>query len=442
MQEILSYKLFNGGGFVFTIGQLALLFILISLLFILYRVLLKKYFPSVFKQTKITDEEKDKLSRLLKGLAILLFILFVFLILQLDPNLPVTGNRFVNLLTVIKAGIFLQAARLFGWLIFNLFIHEQYSDKKANVGVPEDSGEEDSESSITRTLNLVIYSVVLLYVLTSFGWDLTLIERTINGNTFSFNISNIVHAVLIILVARLFVWAFTKIFLRRVYGRRHVELGSQFAINQLVKYVIYVFAIIMALDVFGIKMNILLGGAAALLVGVGLGLQQTFNDFISGLVLLFERSVSVGDILEVDGQIGRIKEIGLRSTTMETRGNINIVVPNHKLVNEKVVNWNHHNDKVRFHIEVGVAYGSDSANVKKILILAIKDNPYDLAYPAPFVRFETFGSSSLDFKLYFFSRNLMVIEDIKSDIRLEIDRLFRENDIEIPFPQRVIKVVR
>ncbi|MBT8189983.1 MAG: mechanosensitive ion channel, partial [Bacteroidia bacterium] len=186
----------------------------------------------------------------------------------------------------------------------------------------------------------------------------------------------------------------------------------------------------------GINMTLPLGGAAALLVGIGLGLQQTFNDFISGIVLLFERSVSVGDVLEFEGTVGTIKEIGLRSSIVETRENISLIVPNHLLVNNKVINWTHFSDKVRFEINIGVAYGSDAALVKKILLDIADQNPYVLQYPSPIVRLKQFGESSLDFTLYFFSRNYMVIEDIKSDIRLEINRMFNEFNITIPFPQR------
>ena len=271
---------------------------------------------------------------------------------------------------------------------------------------------------------------------------MTLFQKSINGEIVSIKTSNILYAILIILVARLVVWVVTQIFLYGVYRNKNIEVGSRYAINQLVKYVIYIFAIIMALDVFGINMNILLGGAAALLVGIGLGLQQTFNDFISGIVLLFERSVSVGDVLEIDGEVGRVKEIGLRSSTLLTRGNIRLVVPNHKLVNEKVINWNHNSEIVRFDIPVGVAYASDTSLVKKCLIKSVKSSPYVLDYPAPFVRFQEFGASSLDFQLYFFSKNLMVIEDIKSDIRFEINKLFRENDISIPFPQRDVRIYK
>ena len=212
--------------------------------------------------------------------------------------------------------------------------------------------------------------------------------------------------------------------------------------NQLVKYVVYLIAIIMALNVLGIDMSLVLGGAAALLVGIGLGLQQTFNDVISGLVILFERSVSVGDVLEFDSTVGIVKRIGIRASTIETRGNTSIVVPNHMLVNEKVVNWNHFSEKVRFSIDIGVAYGSDTELVKKLLLESVLSNPYVEKYPASFVRFQNFGDFALEFSLYFFSRNLLIIEDVKSDIRLEIDKLFRQNSITIPFPQSEIHIRR
>jgi small-conductance mechanosensitive channel len=183
-------------------------------------------------------------------------------------------------------------------------------------------------------------------------------------------------------------------------------------------------------------MTILLGGAAALLVGVGLGLQQTFNDFTSGIVLLFERSVAVGDILEFGDKIGIVQQIGMRSSILETRGNVSLVVPNSKLVNDSIINWTHFSSKVRFSVDVGVSYGCDTKLVKKLLLEIANDSPYVLQYPAPFVRFQDFGDSSLNMSLYFFSRNCIIIEDIKSDIRFNIDAAFRENKIIIPFPQR------
>ena len=117
-----------------------------------------------------------------------------------------------------------------------------------------------------------------------------------------------------------------------------------------------------------------------------------------------------------------------------------MIVPNSKLVVNNVINWSHYDDKVRFKVSVGVAYGTDTALVKSILLETAKEHSFVLKYPSPFVRFTDFGSSSLDFELLFYSKNFTIIEDVKSDIRFEIDRKFRESNIEIPFPQRDVWV--
>jgi small-conductance mechanosensitive channel len=438
MKDILLYALFQVGDRDITVGQLAMAIGLVFLLFSLYRFTLRKFFPQVFTITEIEEDERLKLNKLFRGLALLLFLLCLVLILGLDIVLYQKEEVKISVLTLVRVASFVQVMRLFHWLLSNLFIHNYYVRSEAKKNRESDLIE-TTESSAKANLKYIFVLIILSYVLRNLSWDLTLYEKTINGEIVKFGVSNILYAILVIFVARLFVWGITQLFLLGIYKTRKVAVGSRYAINQLVKYIVYVLAIIFALGAFGINMSLLLGGAAALLVGIGLGLQQTFNDFISGLVLLFERSVSVGDVLEVDGQVGTVKEIGLRSTRLETRGNVDFLLPNHKLVNEKVINWNHNNDKVRFEINVGVAYGTDTSVVKELLLKSVKDNPYIIDFPSPFVRFQDFGESSLDFTLYFFTRNLMIIEDIKSDIRLEIDRLFREGSIEIPFPQIVVR---
>jgi small-conductance mechanosensitive channel len=136
--------------------------------------------------------------------------------------------------------------------------------------------------------------------------------------------------------------------------------------------------------------------------------------------------------------IGTVQKIGLRTSLIETRESITVVVPNSKLVTDNVINWSHLDKKVKFIISVGVAYGSDTKLVKSILLKVAEEHPEVVEHPNPFVRFTNFGNSSLDFELHFFSRNFMRIEDVKSDLRFEIDNNFRENDVEIPFPQRVV----
>lgn len=441
MKDILLYALFQIGDRDITVGQLAMAIALVFLLFTIYRITLRKFFPQVFTITEINEIERLKLNKLFRGLALLLFLLCLVLILSLDFVIYQKEHIRISVLTLVRAATFVQVMRLFHWLLSNLFIHNYYVRSESNQSEAT-TLVDTSESSAKATLKYVFYLIIASYLIRNFNWDLTLYQKTINGEIVKFGVSNILYALLVIMIARLVVWGITQLFLLGIYKTRKMEVGSRYAINQLVKYIVYVIAIIFALGAFGINMSLLLGGAAALLVGIGLGLQQTFNDFISGLVLLFERSVSVGDVLEVDGQVGTVKEIGLRSTRMETRGNIDLLLPNHKLVNEKVINWNHNNDKVRFEINVGVAYGTDTTVVKELLLKSVKDNPYIIDFPSPFVRFQDFGESSLDFTLYFFTRNLMIIEDIKSDVRLEIDKLFREEGIVIPFPQRVVRSIK
>jgi small-conductance mechanosensitive channel len=165
-------------------------------------------------------------------------------------------------------------------------------------------------------------------------------------------------------------------------------------------------------------------------------LQQTFNDWASGIILLLERTVEVGDIVQVEeGTIGTVRKIGLRVSRIDTLENISVLVPNSMLVNDKVINWSHFDNKARFIIKVGVAYGSDTQLVKKLLLEVAETNDYVMKFPDPFVRFVDFGASSLDFELHVWSQALKTIEDVKSDLRFKIDAAFREHEIAIPFPQ-------
>lgn len=185
----------------------------------------------------------------------------------------------------------------------------------------------------------------------------------------------------------------------------------------------------------GIKITVLLTGSAALLVGVGLGLQQTFNDFISGIILLLEGKTKVGDVLQVDNDIVMLKDIGLRTSESVNRDNITIIIPNSKIINDKVINWSHQEKKTRFRIDIGVAYGSDVDMVIKILEESAHDHPDICNKDVIEARFIDFGNSSLNFQLLFFSKNIFRIERIKSDIRKIINNNLLENNISIPFPQ-------
>jgi len=251
---------------------------------------------------------------------------------------------------------------------------------------------------------------------------------------YSFTTSKVITVLLTILVTVFLVWVVKKLLFRR-YSENRFEKGNLHALFQIIKYVIWIISILLILETLGIKLNVLLAGSAALLVGIGLGLQNTFNNFISGIILLFEGSIKVGDILEVDGDVVKIQRIGLRTSTAINRDDIAIILPNSLLTANKLINWSHQEKKTRFRIKVGVAYGSDVDLVLKILRESALDHP-DISDKASIIaRFIDFGESSLDFELLFFSDNIFRIENVKSEIRKIINRKFIENKVTIPFPQ-------
>lgn len=429
--------IFSYGDYVLTLSQLVELLIALTFLILLFFFGRRYLFSEKFQAKTLPEKDKQRIWSVFKYIMLFSGILACILILHLNFDFQLGDKIRISLANIIGGVIILQLARLLDWFVSNVLIHRFYSKRDENPTGKKEFGT-DVESSAFRIGQYIVYVLAIIFLLKNFNLDFDLYPRTINGERFDFKISNILFALLVILIARLIVWILKNIIFYRVYKSKEVDIGGQFALNQLLKYVVYVVAIIIALQYLGINMTLLLGGAAALLVGVGLGLQQTFNDFFSGLVLLFERTVAVGDVLEIGTQKGVVKKIGIRSSIIETRDNVTLIIPNSHLVNQDVINWTHYDDKVRFSIELGVAYGSDTELVKKILLQLTQENPYILEYPAPFVRFHGFGKSSLDFGLFFYSRNYLVIEDIKSDLRFEIDKEFRKHNVSIPFPHHQV----
>ena len=254
----------------------------------------------------------------------------------------------------------------------------------------------------------------------------------INNHTLSiFDLSSIV---LVGISAKLILWIIKKALFNKKKLHK-LDEGSAFALFQIIKYLIWIIAITLMLETLGIKVTILLAGSAALLVGVGLGLQQTFNDMLSGIILLFEHSVKVGDILEIDGDMVIIEEIGLRTSKGMNVRQIVVIIPNSLITTNKVINWSHQTQKTLFNIDIGVAYGSDVDLVIKTLEESALEHLEFLECEFKEVRFINFGNSSMDFQLFFYSKNIFSIEKVKSDIRKIICKKFNENKITIPFPQ-------
>jgi small-conductance mechanosensitive channel len=253
------------------------------------------------------------------------------------------------------------------------------------------------------------------------------------------NVYNLVGILVIFIVTKTILWLLKRIIKQRINAKKF-DAGRGLAIFQIAKYVIITGAILFAIDSLGINIGLLLAGSAALLVGVGLGLQQTFNDLISGVILLFEGSVTVGDIVEINGIVAKVMEINIRVSKIETREGISILVPNSKLTNDYVINWSHNRSDTRFSLKVGVAYGSDVEKVRTILVQTAAEHPDVASKPEPNARFTDFGDSALAFELIYWSSNMFNIEQIKSDLRFEIDKQFRNQNITIPFPQRDLHI--
>ena len=256
---------------------------------------------------------------------------------------------------------------------------------------------------------------------------------------YKIKISAVIAILIIFLSTKLALWLVKKALFR---NRRlsMIDKGNTYALFHIIKYVIWVIAIGLILDTIGVKVTVLLAGSAALLVGIGLGLQQTFNDVISGIILLSERSIKVGDILEIDGDVVKLQDIGLRTSRGSNRDDISIIIPNSLITTSKVINWSHQSKKTRFRINIGVAYGSDVDKVIKVLKDSAFDHPEITDRDLVDVRFSDFGNSSLDFQILFFSENIFRIERVKSDIRKTINTKFIENGITIPFPQMDVYV--
>ncbi|WP_117884591.1 mechanosensitive ion channel family protein [Aureibaculum luteum] len=244
--------------------------------------------------------------------------------------------------------------------------------------------------------------------------------------------------VIIALIATSFVLKWIrKLVTRKLPKQDQVKFVSLFSFG---RWFIYLIILIITFDNIGVNVTALFTASAALLIGIGLALQTLFQDIISGVFILVDQSVHVGDIIELDGKVGRVEEIKLRTTRAVTVDNKVLVIPNHLYLTNSLYNWTANGIETREVVDVGVAYGSDVKLVESLLLKAVKTNPAVLNEPEPKVLFMNFGDSSLDFRVAFSINDSFNVRIPKSDIRFEIDRLFRENNITIPFPQRDVHI--
>lgn len=223
----------------------------------------------------------------------------------------------------------------------------------------------------------------------------------------------------------------------RRLGRERLSAGAALILQRALFYLLSIAVLVSALQVLGIPLTVFafLGGAVA--IGVGFGTQNIVNNFISGWIMLAERQMRIGDLIEVDGNFGRVRAIGARSTRIQRVDGIDIIVPNSAMLERTVVNMTLSGADIRTKIRVGVAYGSPLRQVEEILLAVAADHPLVLDEPAPIVVFEEFGDSALVFDTHFWcsTNTRMELRRIRSDLRFEIESRFREAGIEIAFPQ-------
>jgi len=245
-----------------------------------------------------------------------------------------------------------------------------------------------------------------------------------------------------LLVAVFWLSSGTKRFLfNRLLAQSGLDRALQYAIAQIIANVVLVVGVLIVLENTGIHLGALAVFAGAVGVGVGFGLQNIASNFISGLVILAERPITIGDRVEVAGIAGQVEHIRARSTVIRTNDNIMMIVPNTKFIDSPVTNWTYGDRRVRFRIAVGVAYGSDVNKVRDALLAVAHENPHTLKEPAPSVFLKQFGDSSIDFQLMVWSSEMSARPSrYRSDLNFAIAEKFREAGIEFPFPQRDVHI--
>ncbi len=262
-----------------------------------------------------------------------------------------------------------------------------------------------------------------------------------NSGSYAVRLNQIIIAFLVIIVGIIFSKRISEILGKRISKISGLHHNTSYIIQRLLFYGLILIIVCIALPIAGIPMTIftVLGGAVA--IGVGFGAQNLFNNLISGFIIMLEKPIRIGDIIELHGNEGKVQDIGNRCVRVRRSDGIDLIVPNSEFLQNLVINWTLYDGNVRGTIDVGVAYGSHTEKVNELLLQIANDHPKILRLPdPPIVVFEEFGDNSLAFKLLFWCHvtRPMDLRRLKSEIRFSIDQLFRENSIVISFPQRDI----
>ncbi|MCK0158495.1 mechanosensitive ion channel [Cellulophaga sp. F20128] len=262
--------------------------------------------------------------------------------------------------------------------------------------------------------------------------------KLIDGKNVDISVATLASIVIVLIAVTFILRLISKVMVKKLPVDDKNKFLSLFG---FLKYFLYILSIITILHSSGVDLTVLLTASAALFVGLGFALQYLFQDIISGILIILDQSLHIGDIIEIDGKVGRVFETRLRTTRALTRDDKVIVIPNHKFLTDTIYNYTQNHKTTRESVKIGVAYGSDVQLVTKLLLEIVLSQKGILKSPKPFVLFEDFGDSALMFSVNYFTNDSYGDPRIKSDLRYLIDASFRNNNISIPFPQRDIHII-
>jgi len=421
--------------FAWYFGEYSRLYILLETsiaLFLTLRFVIPKY---------KNNPKKNSNSNLYKYTKILTPIIFGLFIIAFFSNIIGYTNLAVY---TIKFSVYLGITTIiiFGFFrIINSVI--QASVSVLYLYLP-DLVNKYSDLIIKKSKKYLSYTMIIIWVLTILEisefddftdkFIINLLTSPINIGSLNFNISSILLFSLVIYLTFIFTKFTKEIVEKEILAKSKLKRGMPAAISLGVRSVIVFFGVLISLSVSGMdlsKVSIIMG---ALSVGIGFGLQNVVNNFISGVILVYEKPIQEGDTVEVDNLIGKVTDMGIRASRVLTYDGAEVVVPNSNLTSNQLINWTLSDNKKRMAVNVGTAYGTDPNKVLEILKNVANEHPNVLNYPEPLPLFEGFGDSSLDFRILFwvhFEEGFIT----KSDIAIEIYNAFAENGIEIPFPQ-------
>ncbi|QCK14213.1 DUF3772 domain-containing protein [Mangrovivirga cuniculi] len=413
--------------------------VILVLIFMLTR---KKIWINTIKDSSEEDSHghlKIRYELLRKGFRFATIILILAILLGYIRFSAFMVDRFVLLSFFVAFVISLR--HLMIWGIYSLQKGEEDTNH-SDIDSEDQKG--DSVYFWTRIIvDISLPFLILPLLLILLGFDKLNIQRIysyfesdIHIGAVSFSVTNLLYGFLVFIIAIAVVRWISKMFERRILGSSHFDPGLRNSMMTLANYVGMLIAVILALSTIGIDFSKIALIAGALSVGIGFGLQSIVSNFVSGLILLFERPIKIGDWIVVNSGQGYVKHIGARATQVQTFDQSTIVIPNSELISNSLTNWFYNNRRGRVIVPVGVAYSSDPEKVKNILIEAASEHPAVLKIPPISVYWSDFADSSLNFEVRAFIKNYDDVLSVKTDIRFAIFSKFKKAGITIPFPQR------